>query len=103
MEEKIKNAECIMIANFIKVMDIISKYKSIEEVREDIDKRKKEYLQNLKQKDGETEFFNLCLDENFIDEKVQTAKQIYSKSTKINEVYLAYKLGLLDGMKVKSE
>lgn len=95
--------EYLMLAQFIEVMDIISNCSSIEEVKENIVKRKKEYLKIIQNQGEEADILNLSFDEEYINKKLQKGKEIYPKNKAINEAHLAYKIGLIDGMKVKSE
>lgn len=101
IEEQIKDTELFMLAQFIDVLEVVEKLNSIEDVKKDIKERKEMYLKLIEGKEVNTDFFSLSLDKNFIDDKIKKAKEIYEENDKQNEVHLAYKLGLIDGLKVK--
>ena len=99
--EEIKNVKSLMIAQFIEVIDGISQCNSLEDVKKEIINIKKEYAKMLKNVVGEMDFFDICLKEEFIKAKLEKGKEVYSENGEINEVELAYKIGLIDGMKIK--
>lgn len=101
--KQLKDTEFFMLAQFIDVMDLISKYEKIEDVREDVKKRKNMYLENIKKLSSSTEFWDLNLYSSNIDSKIERCKEIYSISNEGNDLHLAYKIGLIDGMKVKNK
>ncbi|MBR3255059.1 MAG: hypothetical protein IKF97_02370 [Clostridia bacterium] len=103
IEEQIKDTELFMLAQFIDVLEVIEKMNNIEVIKEDIKKRKNIYLQLIEGKETEKDFFSLTIDNKLIDDKLTKAKEIYTKDEKQNEKYLAYKLGLIDGLKVKNK
>ncbi|MBR0350857.1 MAG: hypothetical protein IJH76_03445 [Clostridia bacterium] len=103
IEEKIKDTELFMLAQFIDVLEVIEKFNNMEEVKKDIQKRKEIYLKLIEDKEVEIDFFSLSLDEKFIEDKIKKAKELYVDNEKQNDVHLAYQLGLIDGLKVKDK
>ena len=103
IEEQIKDTELFMLAQFIDVLEVIEKMDNMEKVKEDIKKRKIIYLQLIEGKQTDKDFFSLSMDNKCIEDKLTKAKQIYTEDEKQNDVYLAYKLGLIDGLKFKNK
>lgn len=101
--EELKNVEMLMLAQFIDVMDIIGNYKKIEDVYIDIEKRKKMYIENIEKLNKDIDFWELNLSKENIEQKIKKLKNICSTTKEKNEICLAYKLGLIDGMKVKNK
>lgn len=94
MKEEVKECEKFMLAQFIDVLDVLEKYKTIEDVKKDIKKRKKIYLEYIQN----NEELKSILKEK-IDVKIEKTKEIYNEEEK----YIAYKIGLIDGLKIKNE
>lgn len=103
IEEKIKDTELFMLAQFVDVLEVLEKYNSLEDVKNDIKKRKEIYLKLIEDKEVEGDFFSLSLDEKFIEDKIKKAKELYVDNEKQNDIHLAYQLGLIDGLKVKDK
>ena len=103
IEEKIKDTELFMLAQFVDVLEVLEKYKSMDEVKNDIQKRKELYKKLIEDKEVEVDFFSLSLDAKFIEEKIKKAKELYVDNEKQNDIHLAYQLGLIDGLKVKDK
>lgn len=140
-EEKEKEIELFMIAQFIDVIDVLYKYEKIEEIKDDIKNRKKIYLDYIEKMSNSKNFLSLNLYNEDIDKKIEDASEIYSTSVeykkvlkkletkyenltkKLNninkkeleeikgliyeicdfDVHLSYKIGLVDGMKIKNK
>lgn len=140
-EEKEKEIELFMIAQFIDVIDVLDKYEKIEEIKDDIKNRKKIYLDYIEKMSNSKNFLSLNLYNEDIDKKIEDASEIYSTSVeykkvlkkletkyenltkKLNninkkeleeikgliyeicdfDVHLSYKIGLVDGMKIKNK
>ena len=140
-EEKEKEIELFMIAQFIDVIDVLDKYEKIEEIKDDIKNRKKIYLNYIEKMSNSKNFLSLNLYNEDIDKKIEDASEIYSTSVeykkvlkkletkyenltkKLNninkkeleeikgliyeicdfDVHLSYKIGLVDGMKIKNK
>ena len=140
-EEKEKEIELFMIAQFIDVIEVLDKYEKIEEIKDDIKNRKKIYLDYIEKMSNSKNFLSLNLYNEDIDKKIEDASEIYSTSVeykkvlkkletkyenltkKLNninkkeleeikgliyeicdfDVHLSYKIGLVDGMKIKNK
>ena len=140
-EEKEKEIELFMIAQFIDVIDVLDKYEKVEEIKDDIKNRKKIYLDYIEKMSNSKDFLSLNLYNEDIDKKIEDASEIYSTSVeykkvlkkletkyenltkKLNninkkeleeikgliyeicdfDVHLSYKIGLVDGMKIKNK
>lgn len=140
-EEKEKEIELFMIAQFIDVIDVLDKYEKVEEIKDDIKNRKKIYLDYIEKMSNSKNFLSLNLYNEDIDKKIEDASEIYSTSVeykkvlkkletkyenltkKLNninkkeleeikgliyeicdfDVHLSYKIGLVDGMKIKNK
>lgn len=98
ISEQIKDTELVMVAQFIDVIDILDKYDRIEDIKLDIKNRKKAYLKYIKDTSNFRSFLALNLYNKNIDRKIRKAKEAYKE----NEKYIAYKIGLIDGMKIKN-
>lgn len=100
---EIRDNEIFMIAQFIDVIDGLNKYDKIEDIKLDMKNRKKIYLEYIKNMiDNITDsknFLSLSLCNKNIDDKLEKAKEIYIEEEK----YIAYKIGLIDGLKIKNE
>ena len=99
----LKDIELFMLAQFIDVIDIISQYNSIDEVKKDIRKRKKMYLDNIEKLSSSKDFWDLDLYSCNIDAKMEKCKELYFVNNECTDVHLAYKIGLIEGMKVKNK
>ena len=140
-EEKEKDIELFMIAQFIDVIEVLDKYEKIEEIKDDIKNRKKIYLNYIEKMSNSKNFLSLNLYNEDIDKKIENASEIYSTSVEYNDilqklkikyenlakklsnidkkeleeikgliyeicdfdVHLSYKMGLVDGMKIKNK
>ena len=67
--------------------------------RKNIKNRKKVYLKYLENMEKGKSFLSLSLCNKSIDKKLEKAKNIYVEEEK----YIAYKIGLIDGLKIKNE
>lgn len=99
ISDEIRDIEAFIIAQFIDVIDILDKYDKIEEIKLDLKNRKKIYLEYIKKMTDTKSFSSLSLCNKNIDDKLKKAKQIYKEEDK----YIAYKIGLIDGLKIKNE
>ena len=99
ISDEIRDIEAFIIAQFIDVIDILKKYDKIEEIKLDLKNRKKIYLEYIKKMTDTKSFSSLSLCNKNIDDKLKKAKQIYKEEDK----YIAYKIGLIDGLKIKNE
>ena len=140
-EEKEKEIELFMIAQFIDVIDVLDKYEKIEEIKDDIKNRKKIYLDYIEKMSNSKNFLSLNLYNEDIDKKIENASEIYSTRVEYKDilqklkikyenlakklsnidkkeleeikgliyeicdfdVHLSYKIGLVDGMKIKNK
>ena len=140
-EEKEKEIELFMIAQFIDVIDVLDKYEKIEEIKDDIKNKKKIYLDYIEKMSNSKNFLSLNLYNEDIDKKIENASEIYSTSVEYKDilqklkikyenlskklsnidkkeleeiksliyeicdfdVHLSYKIGLVDGMKIKNK
>ena len=91
------NNEIFMIAQFIDILDILNQYNKLEDIKLDIKNRKKVYLEYLKNIEKGKSFLSLSLSNKSVDKKLEKAKNIYVEEEK----YIAYKIGLIDGLKTK--
>ena len=104
IEEQIKSTELFMIAQFIDVMEVLEKYGKIEDLKQDLSNRKRIYLETIKKMTVSEDFLSLNLYNKDIDAKIEKCRAIYSSSIDNKEiVYLSYKIGLIDGMKLKNK
>ena len=103
MAKELKDTELFMLAQFIDVMEIINEYDKIEDVKNDIKTRKKLYVDSIEKIRDSKDFLSLNLYNDSIDRKLDKSRKIYSKDSKSNDIYLAYKIGLIEGMKVKNK
>lgn len=99
VRDEIKDSEVFMIAQFIDIIDTLDKYDKIEDIKLDMKNRKKIYLEYIKNITDAKNFLSLSLCNKNIDGKLEKAKQIYNEEDK----YIAYKIGLIDGLKIKNE
>ena len=99
ISNEIRDTEAFIIAQFIDVIDTLDKYDRIEDIKLDMKNRKKIYLEYLKNMTDAKSFLSLSLCNKNIDGKLEKAKQIYNEEDK----YIAYKIGLIDGLKIKNE
>lgn len=99
MKEEVKECEKFMLAQFIDVLDVLEKYKTIEDVKKDIKKRKKIYLEYIQNNEELKSILSISLLKEKIDVKIEKTKEIYNEEEK----YIAYKIGLIDGLKIKNE
>ena len=140
-EEKEKDIELFMIAQFIDVIEVLDKYEKIEEIKDDIKNRKKIYLNYIEKMSNSKNFLSLNLYNEDIDRKIENASEIYYTNIEYNDilqklkikyenlakklsnidkkeleeikgliyeicdfdVHLSYKIGLVDGMKIKNK
>ena len=140
-EEKEKEIELFMIAQFIDVIDVLDKYEKIEEIKDDIKNKKRIYLDYIEKMSNSKNFLSLNLYNEDIDKKIENASEIYytnieykdilqklkikyenlaKKLSNIDkkeleeikgliyeicdfDVHLSYKIGLVDGMKIKNK
>ena len=102
IEEQIKDTELFMLAQFVDVLEVLERFDKIEEIKKDIQDRKKMYLNVLEKNEVNIDFLTLSLDTVFIKDKVNKAKEIFTDK-QLDEVSLAYKIGLIDGLKVKEK
>lgn len=77
----IQDIELFMMAQFIDVIDEFGKYETIEEIRKDIEVRKKTYLDYIKQIQTPMKCVPLNLYDESIDNKLERSKEAYSDST----------------------
>ena len=139
INKKSRDTELFMLAQFIDVMEVLDKHEKIEDVKEDIKKRRKIYLDYIKKTSDSKNFLSLTLYNENIDTKIENCKEIYSTSVEYKEtlkkleakynnlakkldqnnrneleeikgliyelcdfdVHLAYKIGLVEGLKIK--
>ena len=140
-EDKEKDIELFMIAQFIDVIEVLDKYEKIEEIKDDIKNRKRIYLDYIEKMSNSKNFLSLNLYNEDIDKKIENASEIYytnieykdilqklkikyenlaKKLSNIDkkeleeikgliyeicdfDVHLSYKIGLVDGMKIKNK
>ena len=98
ISNEIRDTEAFIIAQFIDVIDTLDKYDRIEDIKL-VKNRKKIYLEYIKKMTDTKSFSSLSLCNKNIDDKLKKAKQIYKEEDK----YIAYKIGLIDGLKIKNE
>lgn len=84
--ENIRDIEIFMLAQFIDVIEIISKYKNIEEVKNDIDKRIKLYLEEIKRITKTKDFLSINLNDEEIDSTINKCREIYSESGEYKKI-----------------
>ena len=99
ISNEIRDTEAFIIAQFIDVIDTLDKYDRIEDIKLDMKNRKNIYLEYIKKMTDTKSFSSLSLCNKNIDDKLKKAKQIYKEEDK----YIAYKIGLIDGLKIKNE
>lgn len=102
IEENIKDTELFMLAQFVDVLEVLENFDEIEKIKNDIKERKKMYLNELEKNQVNIDFLTLSLNTDFIKEKVKKAKELFTEKD-FDEVSLAYKIGLIDGLKVKEK
>lgn len=100
--EEIRGTELFMLEQFIDVIDVLEKYETIEEVRKDVNRRKKIYMENIKKISENKDFLSLNLDNESIDDRIKRYRETDTKSEEYNNIHLAYKIGVIDGMKLKN-
>lgn len=137
--EQIRNIELFMLSQFIDVLNVLDKFETIKDLKEDIKRRKKVYLKYINDMRNAKSFLSLSLYDSDIDIKIERCREIYSESTKYKitiknyekeykdlfrilkedtkkldkikntiyelfsfDVHLAYKIGLIDGIQIKS-
>ncbi|MGN1297021.1 MAG: DUF6809 family protein [Clostridia bacterium] len=141
INKKLRDTELFMLAQFIDVMEVLDKHEKIEDVKKDIKKRRKIYLDYIKKTSDSKNFLSLTLYNENIDTKIENCKEIYSTSVEYKEtlkkleakyknlakrldqnnkneleeikgliyelcdfdVHLAYKIGLVEGLKIKNK
>ena len=99
IKKELNDNEIFMIAQFIDILDIFDKYNKLEDIKLDIKNRKKVYLEYLENREKGKSFLSLSLCKKSIDKKLEKAKNIYVEEEK----YIAYKIGVIDGLKIKNE
>ncbi len=87
-----QDIEVFMMAQFIDVINVFEKYETIDEVREDIRKRKSIYLNYIEKIQKNMEFVTLNLYDKNIDEKLEKCKGAYSDSTEYKIVIQKLKM-----------
>ena len=103
VRNEVKSTELFMLAQFIDVIDVLEKYNTIDQIKKDINKRKKIYMENIKKMSENKDLMSLNLDNKSIDERIRDYKDNIMEKDKINDIHLAYKIGVIDGMKLKSK
>ena len=104
INEQVKDTELFMISQFIDVIEVLEKYEKIEDLKQDMRIRKKIYLRAIKEMSKSEDFLSLELCNKDIDAKIEKCSAIYSNSIGNKEaIYLSYKIGLIEGMKLKNK
>ena len=68
--EQIRNIELFMLSQFIDVLNVLDKFETIKDLKEDIKRRKKVYLQYINDMADSKNFLSLSLYDSDIDAKI---------------------------------
>ena len=80
--EQIRNIELFMLSQFIDVLNVLDKFETIKDLKEDIKRRKKVYLQYINDMADSKNFLSLSLYDSDIDAKIKRSREIYCESIK---------------------
>ena len=80
--EQIRNIELFMLSQFIDVLNVLDKIETIKDLKEDIKRRKKVYLQYINDMADSKNFLSLSLYDSDIDAKIKRCREIYCESIK---------------------
>ena len=86
VNDEIKNVELFTIAQFIDVMDVLSEYEKIEDIKEDIKNRRKIYSEYINQMSKSDNFLALNLYDEYIETKIEKCREIYLATEKYKKV-----------------
>lgn len=88
MEENniVKDMEIYMLAQFVDVLENIEEFNKIQDVKDDIRKRKKIYNKEIEKMVSKEDIFDIDEIDKTLDEKIEKYSKIYCKNKKYKEI-----------------